>query len=75
VAHAARVGFYRAECPEKLANLPKIMEKFDGKWEEITPALAKKVLSCEPCLEPICLAFAFTSPSAFAAVLLDHGHV
>eukprot|EP00465_Bigelowiella_longifila_P000034 CAMPEP_0185251176 /NCGR_PEP_ID=MMETSP1359-20130426/626_1 /TAXON_ID=552665 /ORGANISM="Bigelowiella longifila, Strain CCMP242" /LENGTH=136 /DNA_ID=CAMNT_0027832963 /DNA_START=61 /DNA_END=471 /DNA_ORIENTATION=+ len=33
--------FYRREAPEKLENLPKIMEKFEGKWDKLMKGLEK----------------------------------
>ncbi|GAB5355489.1 hypothetical protein AAMO2058_000209900 [Amorphochlora amoebiformis] len=33
--------FYTANCPEKLGNLDKIMEKFAGKWSKLEAGLAK----------------------------------
>ncbi|GAB5353079.1 hypothetical protein AAMO2058_000007400 [Amorphochlora amoebiformis] len=33
--------FYKMNAPEKLENLPKIMEKFKGKWDKLQKGLEK----------------------------------
>mmetsp|Transcript_5030 Transcript_5030/g.7105 ORF Transcript_5030/g.7105 Transcript_5030/m.7105 type:complete len:137 (-) Transcript_5030:149-559(-) len=33
--------FYKVEAPEKLENMPKIMEKFKGKWDKLMKGLEK----------------------------------
>mmetsp|Transcript_23761 Transcript_23761/g.42110 ORF Transcript_23761/g.42110 Transcript_23761/m.42110 type:complete len:155 (-) Transcript_23761:204-668(-) len=38
----ALVELYTAKAPEKLGNIDKIMEKYDGKWAKLEEGLSKK---------------------------------